>query len=256
MNNKLILLMFGMLFLFSMVSADKIIQESRDTEIQINFPLFNNFKLNKETILSFHAINTTDGTRYNNTQMTCYGQIFNNDGLWIYPRQLIPWNSTYESWNIITSFPDVGEYQITIYCNNSNDGFVSSTASVTWSGLPIIEELFALFFILISLIVGMIVFNNTEEKKMEIKGDWNQLKIFWKVVKEYRLMPNWILSVLILMNISTIFLSLGFDILYTLFVGLFYLSLVVGIPIVIIFALKFLDAKKLFNDLVDWGSIR
>lgn len=254
MNNKLISLIFCMIFLFSMVSADKIIQESRDTEVQINFPLFNYFKLNKETILSFHAINTTDGLRFNNTQMTCYGQIFNNDGLCIYPRQELIWDTTYEAWNIVTTFPDVGEYQITVYCNNSQDGFASSTASVTWSGLPIIEELFALFFILISLITGMVVFNNTEEKKMNIKSDWNQLKLFGESIKEYRLMPNWILSVLILMNISTIFLSLGFDVLYTLFIGLFYLSLIVGIPIVIMFALKFLDARKRLNDLVDWGS--
>jgi hypothetical protein len=113
---------------------------------------------------------------------------------------------------------------------------------------------FALFF---SLIGGMFLFNRNKKTKMEIKSDWNLFKLFSESIKEFRFFINWMFITTILFFLSNFFFVFGFNLLHTISVGVFYISLVCGIPVVIIFALKFLDVRKRceeLGDLVSWGE--
>lgn len=162
-----------LIFLMTFISAEKIIQESRDTEVQIRYPNFNYYKLNTNVSFNIQVINTTDGLRYNFTNMGCYGQIYDNYGNWVYPRQNMTWSSTYESWridNII--FNNTGKYELIVYCVNTSAGYVSLDFEVTPTGSVIDVGSSFVYILFILLIIGLLIGSVKLVQKYSISSDF------------------------------------------------------------------------------------
>jgi hypothetical protein len=226
------------------------------------------FPINEPVEFNFHAVNRTDGERFYNDTTDCFFATFGSNGSFVYPRVELNYSLETSAWRVIIpsgTFAKAGEYYSTIYCNKTGGaGFVSFGYGITLTGNPVEAEYIAIyFFLFFSLIGGMFLFNrNKKDKKdkkvkMKVEGDWDLFKMFRESIKEFRFFLNWIFITLILFFLSNFFFVFGFNLLHTISVGVFYLSLVCGIPVVIIFALQFLDVRKRceeLGDIVSWGG--
>lgn len=155
--------------MFVLCSSAFAVQLSTGTDnLQIKYPVVEEYLLGETITLYFHVYNST-GTALTNTTTPCYAHVYNQTGQHI--RQSlaqVPFQPTSYDYELVidkSNITTIGKYSYIFQCqNNQNGGFVSDTFFVRTSLLEDSTNASALIFGIIGVIFCLIYLSMKLEK--------------------------------------------------------------------------------------------
>lgn len=196
MNKKLFFLIFGILFLFSLVSVSAVPPfqtGASDTGYQIKFPQIQTLTQNTNFTLNFHIFNISNGVPIDNSSTVCVLHFYGIQGnqefeVNVSHSNSITVNNEWEILMLAGNISETGEYSYVIQCNSLTDnlgGFNAVGLLVTPTGEPIdgVQLASRIFLILLSILLVILIQRNSKKVNYD---SW-----YAKLAKKYE-KKNWI----------------------------------------------------------------